>query len=593
MNSLLHVAFVHLSSFVRTRMLHCRSLFRAILLCAGWVGLNLQAGVVRLTPDKASGGSMTQLADGSPAISLLGEQSPTNHVTWKLDPPVPAGWSLVEMQVGPTQNTDPESALVFGTPNKQVLVLKYLPLKYQSNSTHQAWLHSPKPISEVYLQKYWLGKLRTIPVREITITPGGKPESDALLLLDSPISGGVVRFPDPLPAGNYAIHIPSGPPRDGFSVGWTENGADARVIRIPVRDFSIYVREPIRELTVTGATNFASINIQHSPLPSAAWDIQKQHERSFIPPIQDKFHSGELVLHSKTPTQALPALTDFPMGNKTAFVMSWDDGVQNDLRCGLALMKHGFRGTFFLVHSAPMMKVCASLEAMGMEIGSHTWSHIPLSQRDPNQSVLECVQMRKAIEEAVGHPILSLAYPFGLTDGYDSRGNFVIQSAQLAGYWSGRITREGQVNLQDQPNLMLMPVSGRWNDATNVLETKWAQVSQRPAGVFHIWGHSWEMVTEDDWTRLDHLLEEFGHRPETWYTTQGDMTVWNWMRHNTRIDPLNVTPTRQVLHVTQPTLHASLETLPITLRIPEEVDDVQWQGAHLKPENGMVNLRWH
>jgi peptidoglycan/xylan/chitin deacetylase (PgdA/CDA1 family) len=601
MNTLFHVTdvgLVKIQSLVDGKPCSRRSLWLSRLF-AGWIAVAALVSVsglaetIRLTPDKSRGGSITNLADGTPAVSLLGEQSTTNHVTWLLDPPVPAGWSLVELELAATQNTDPESALVFGTPNKQLLILKYLPVLVRSNTEHQAWIYSSAPIKEVYLQKYWLGKLRTLPVRGINITPGGKPEKDSLLLIDIPIQGGVVKFPDELPSGNYAIHVPANLPRDGFTVRWKQDGEMAEASKIPARDFSIFTRSGISELSLTGATNFTGINLQRTPLPSAAWDIQTQHQRTLISPTLDKLHVGELILVSKTPLHSSATIADFPMGFKTAFIMSWDDGVQNDLRCAQALKKHAFRGTYFLVHSAPVLKVAASLEAMGMEVGSHTWSHVPLSQRDPDQAVAECVQMRKAIEEIVGHPIVSFAYPFGLIDGYDSHGNFVVNSAALAGYWSGRVTRDGQLNLLDNPNLMTLAPSGRWNDNTNALEAKWTLASQRPGGVFHIWGHSWEMVTEDDWTRLDHLLEEFGHRADTWYTTQGDVTVWNWIRTHARIEPVNVTPTRLVLQVTQPALHASLQTMPLTLKIPAEVDDVLWQGAHLKPEHGIVNLRWH
>jgi peptidoglycan/xylan/chitin deacetylase (PgdA/CDA1 family) len=70
----------------------------------------------------------------------------------------------------------------------------------------------------------------------------------------------------------------------------------------------------------------------------------------------------------------------------------------------------------------------AALETAGWEIGSHTRTHPRLTQLDDDTLAEELVGSRAACERALGHPCLSIAYPYGDVD------ERVMTASEKAGY---------------------------------------------------------------------------------------------------------------------------------------------------------------
>jgi peptidoglycan/xylan/chitin deacetylase (PgdA/CDA1 family) len=58
-------------------------------------------------------------------------------------------------------------------------------------------------------------------------------------------------------------------------------------------------------------------------------------------------------------------------------------------------------------------KEVADLERGGMEIGAHTWSHPNLAQLGPAEAEAELRRAKDVIEDRLGRPIVSMAYPYG------------------------------------------------------------------------------------------------------------------------------------------------------------------------------------
>lgn len=98
------------------------------------------------------------------------------------------------------------------------------------------------------------------------------------------------------------------------------------------------------------------------------------------------------------------------------------------------LQKYGMRATFYIPSTYPVggrfvtweqLKVMA---AAGMEIGSHTRKHVNLRAVTGATAWYELDQSKKTLEEKLGIPIVSIAYPYGHYSGS------VIGLAQKAGY---------------------------------------------------------------------------------------------------------------------------------------------------------------
>jgi len=130
-------------------------------------------------------------------------------------------------------------------------------------------------------------------------------------------------------------------------------------------------------------------------------------------------------------------------GSGRAAALTFDDGYADNLEHGVpALASEGAVGTVYVVVSqigaadgrfggAARMLTLAELrdlQAAGWEIGSHTLSHPRLSDLDEAAQRREILESKARLEDLLGTPVGSLAYPYGL---YDAT---TLRVAEEAGY---------------------------------------------------------------------------------------------------------------------------------------------------------------
>ena len=162
--------------------------------------------------------------------------------------------------------------------------------------------------------------------------------------------------------------------------------------------------------------------------------------------------------------------------------VTFDDGYRSVLQLALPLLaRMGVRGTVFAptalvgeseAHGWDGTRSWAStrwageiqvmgwdeldqLVAAGWEIGSHTRTHPHLTQLDDGQLLTELRRSREEIEENLGGPCTSIAYPYGATD---SR---VARAAGLAGYRAGGGLLPNRLHARD-PLLFPRVFAGRY-----------------------------------------------------------------------------------------------------------------------------------
>jgi peptidoglycan/xylan/chitin deacetylase (PgdA/CDA1 family) len=132
-------------------------------------------------------------------------------------------------------------------------------------------------------------------------------------------------------------------------------------------------------------------------------------------------------------------------------VISFDDDWQSQYVNAVPLLrKYGFTATFFVwvravgrAHHMTWDEI-RELDAEGMEIGCHTLTHLILPKlKDDDFLRREIVSAKTMIEARIGHPVTSLAYPFGQ---YDER---VVTFAREAGFTSARSTWPGVFHTKD------------------------------------------------------------------------------------------------------------------------------------------------
>jgi peptidoglycan/xylan/chitin deacetylase (PgdA/CDA1 family) len=119
-------------------------------------------------------------------------------------------------------------------------------------------------------------------------------------------------------------------------------------------------------------------------------------------------------------------------------LITFDDGHLNNYTAAFPIMqKYGFTGVLYVIAnymgadqymSADQIKEMA---AAGWEVGSHSISHADLTSLEPYRQRMEVVDSRAILEEALGVPVLTIAYPFGISN------SGVIDYAHFAGYIGG------------------------------------------------------------------------------------------------------------------------------------------------------------
>lgn len=216
------------------------------------------------------------------------------------------------------------------------------------------------------------------------------------------------------------------------------------------------------------------------------------------------------------------------------FTSSWDDGHMLDERVGDLLVKHDLSGTFFVPVSnceglAVMpAAVCRDLAAQ-FEVGSHTLDHCYLNRLEPDAIRRQIVEGKQALEDLLGEPVSGFCYPGG-------KHNPTARQAILdAGFDYARGI--GNLYLENGQDRFLMPTTiqfyphtpdvyvrnflakGHWSQrvtglcialAHADLATRLRLLFDRAVeegGVFHLWGHSWELDHIDGgWEMLDSFL---------------------------------------------------------------------------------------
>ena len=152
--------------------------------------------------------------------------------------------------------------------------------------------------------------------------------------------------------------------------------------------------------------------------------------------------SVELLTQAITKGAALPP---------RPIILTFDDGSETVLTTALPIMqKYNFTGTAYIVYNyigiTNYMDTdqIRKLYANGWEIGSHSLSHVSLTERTDRQKD-EIVDSRRKLQSKLGVPILTFAYPFGAYN-EDS-----VHYAHFAGYIAamglGDSTIQGPKNL--------------------------------------------------------------------------------------------------------------------------------------------------
>jgi peptidoglycan/xylan/chitin deacetylase (PgdA/CDA1 family) len=230
--------------------------------------------------------------------------------------------------------------------------------------------------------------------------------------------------------------------------------------------------------------------------------------------------------------------------NRAVVTTSWDDGHPLDVRLAGRLAELGMRGTFYVpleYDDHPRMS-CAEmreLHSMGMEIGSHTVTHLRLTRVSDDVALQEFIESKDRLEQIMGIQVPSFCFPEGK---FAKRFEPLLR---MAGYRLARTTVAFRTETKFDPFAMpvtfqLWPHSrqilarhalkegnlqglSNWtrlwrgeSDLTRLAERTMEHI-ERSGGILHIWGHSWEIEQAGLWPLLEGVLARVANRPGVEY----------------------------------------------------------------------------
>lgn len=263
-----------------------------------------------------------------------------------------------------------------------------------------------------------------------------------------------------------------------------------------------------------------------------------------------------IATHDSTQETAANAAKEPSVGTQLARIVttSWDDGDPLDLRIARMLADRQLAGTFYIPikghhWSCRLSRTeMLSLDSQGFEIGAHGVSHPNLPECDAYQLRVEVESSKKRMENDLGKHVLMFAYPRGRHSGK------VIAAVRKAGFTGARTTAMLARELTFDPfrmptSIQVFPHSNvgyirnltragdiarawrymtRFRRAANWVDLAKVMFDEVMAngGVWHLYGHSWEIEELRLWDALSVVLDYVADRPGVLHLPNSAVVRW-------------------------------------------------------------------
>jgi peptidoglycan/xylan/chitin deacetylase (PgdA/CDA1 family) len=204
-------------------------------------------------------------------------------------------------------------------------------------------------------------------------------------------------------------------------------------------------------------------------------------------------------------------------------VQCWDDAVVDDIRLCDILRRRGAKASFNInpalhgpqraapwryrkikdVHRLALDELRPTYA--GFTVANHSMSHPHPTQIPLDAWRREVVDARKWLQDWFGQPVLGFAYPFGECD--DATAAVVRDAGHVYARATGNCTP------------CFPPADAmRFQSDTHALAPHFwdrlAAAKAAAAPVFYFWGHSYELISEDDWQAFDAKIARLSADPE-------------------------------------------------------------------------------
>jgi len=223
---------------------------------------------------------------------------------------------------------------------------------------------------------------------------------------------------------------------------------------------------------------------------------------------------------------------------------SWDDGHRLDCRLAEILDAYDVPGTFYISPASAELDPRDRLSpaqvaaiSAGFEVGAHTLTHPRLTSLSPEDARHEIAGSRARLEDVTGTRVESFCYPYGAFNAEH------VRLVHEAGFSFARTTR--RFSLTAGPDPLRAPTTvhayahrvdvgpaltyaGPSLASALDLYLHWDRIAMalfdrtlERGGLYHLWGHSWELQRHNDWARLRRVLDYISRRPGVRYAVNG------------------------------------------------------------------------
>ena len=235
--------------------------------------------------------------------------------------------------------------------------------------------------------------------------------------------------------------------------------------------------------------------------------------------------------------------------HRAVVTTSWDDDHSSSLQVAELLSAAKLPGTFYVptgrlgegsVLGATDLR---SLSAAGFEVGAHTVSHRILTNLSAQEQAREITECKQTLQQILGREVTTFCYPRGRFDAA------VVRQVKRAGYHGARGTRMLHCGREFDPFEIPTTVQAyphrRSNYVRNLVRLRafpalltsipdlvqfsgWERLGKkmfdrvlRNGGIWHLYGHPWEIGKLNLWSQLREMLDYVSDRAEVTYANNG------------------------------------------------------------------------
>ncbi len=233
---------------------------------------------------------------------------------------------------------------------------------------------------------------------------------------------------------------------------------------------------------------------------------------------------------------------------KKAFITtSWDDAHPLDIKLSKILKKYNIPATFYIPINNPEQEIMNENQIKSLskhfDIGGHTLSHQNLTKLKLDQAFKEILLGKEKLEQIIERKIDVFCYPRGY---YNKK---IINLVKKAGFIGARtantlitqsknvyelgttvhVTNTGKNHLKHSiKNIDVKLISELLKN--NIFNKNWMQIAKytfnyvfKNGGVFHLWGHSWEIEKCNQWDLLEEFFEDISESKKFSYLNNTDL----------------------------------------------------------------------